>query len=92
MDAGAAESFHIILDLSAWDMTHQGLADLVGALARRVPGSPYDCNVVTLVVGPTATIEALQEALRDHKTPFEMIYFDNNIRLNLFDLYFIYEY
>lgn len=65
----------LILDLSAWEVTYQDLAGLVGALADREPGSPYDSRVVPLLVSPEGTIDILQAALKEHAKDFEMIPF-----------------
>ena len=66
-----------ILDLSAWDMTHQSLYNLAGALAQRVPGSPHDSRIVTLVVCTPDVFQILEDTLAQHGEKLEMIRFDN---------------
>lgn len=67
----------LILDWSAWEITRQALASLVGALADRKPGSPYDSRVVPLLVSTEGMIDALSIELKEHAKRFEMIPFES---------------
>jgi hypothetical protein len=67
----------LILDLTGWDITHQDLTSLVGALAIRQAGSPYDHGIVPLVVCPSPVIHIMKKFLADHKARYEMLHFDN---------------
>jgi hypothetical protein len=64
-----------ILDVTCWDVTTEGLTGLAGALASRQQGSPYDHNVVTLLICSDEVKEALFKSLADHKAGFEMLPF-----------------
>jgi hypothetical protein len=65
----------LILDVTCWDMTKEGLTSLVGALAIRQDGSPYDHNVVTLLICSDEVKAVLLESLTDHNAGFEMLVF-----------------
>src|SRR5688572_28010028 len=67
----------LILDLTGWEITHQDLTSLVGALAIRQAGSPYDHFIVPLVVCPRPIIHVMKKFLDDHKARYEMLHFDN---------------
>lgn len=65
----------LILDVTCWDMTYEVLTSLAGALAIRQDGSPYDHNVVTLLITNDTVTTALLESLTDHNANFEMVIF-----------------
>jgi hypothetical protein len=67
----------LILDLTGWEMTYQDLTTLVGCLAIRQAGSPYDHCIIPLVVCSRSVIGILKSFLQDHKAPYELMHCEN---------------
>src|SRR5690349_18979478 len=62
-----------ILDVTCWEMTHEVVTYLAGAMAINEDGSPTDHQVVTLFVSNNKVTNVLEDYLADHRAKLGMV-------------------